>query len=76
MGKRQVRIFRKNIPEHIPELLLQKAVQVVLRSKVVLHGTLKQLTTAQLQLEDRRFGKHVVQVADVEELIYDVEAAW
>lgn len=76
MSKRQVRIFRKDIPQHIPELLLQKAVQVVLRSKVVLHGTLKSLTLEQLQLQDQRFGRHTLPVAQVEEIIYDVEAAW
>ena len=76
MGKRQVRIFRKDIPEHIPELLLQKAVQVVLRSKVVLHGVLRALSPMQLQLQDKRSGKHVVAVEQVEEIIYDVEALY
>lgn len=76
MGKRQIRIFRKDIPEHIPDLLLQRAVQVVLRSRVVLHGVLLKLTPEQLQLQDQRTGKHVVPVEQVEEIIYDVEAAY
>ncbi|MBF9252084.1 hypothetical protein I2I11_02145 [Pontibacter sp. 172403-2] len=75
MGKRQIRIFRKDIPERLPELL-QRAVQVVLRSRVVLHGVLLKLTPGQLQLQDQRFGKHLVPVEEVEEIIYDVEAAW
>jgi len=75
MGKRQIRIFRTDISEHLPELL-QKAVQVVLRSRVVLHGVLLKLTPEQLQLQDQRFGKHMVPVEQVEEIIYDVEAPY
>lgn len=76
MGKRQVRIFRKDIPQHISELLLQKAVQVVLRSKVVLHGALKVLTPEHLQLQDQRFHIHTFPLEQVEEIIYDVEAPY
>jgi len=75
MGKRQIRIFRKDIPEHLPELL-QKAVQLVLRSRVVLHGVLLKLTPEHLQLQDQRSGKHLVPVEQVEEIIYDVEAPY
>ncbi|WP_242916380.1 hypothetical protein [Pontibacter liquoris] len=76
MGKRQIRIFRKDIVNRASELLLQPAVQVVLRSRVVLHGVLEKLNQEQLQLQDQRFGRHVVSVAEIEEIIYDLEAPW
>ncbi|WP_439880182.1 hypothetical protein ACSX1A_13575 [Pontibacter sp. MBLB2868] len=76
MGKRQVRIFRKNLEEHLPELLLQSSVQVVLRSKAVLNGVLSSSGPAMLALQDFRFGKHTFAFNDVEEVIYDIEAPY
>ena len=76
MGKRQVRIFRKDILNHAIALLGQPGVQVVLRTRVVLHGVLKTLDQEQLQLQDRRFNTHTLPLEQVEEIIYDVEAAW
>jgi len=76
MGKRQTRIFRKDIPQHVQQLLAQKSVQVVLRNKVVLTGLLLQVSPEQLQLQDYRFHKHTLPVEQVEEIIYDTEAAY
>lgn len=74
MGKRQVRIFRKDLEKHLSELLQQPTVQVVLRSKVVMHGALSALGQEKLQLIDCRFGKHVFVPEQVEMVIYDIEA--
>ncbi|MDX5422826.1 MAG: hypothetical protein LPK07_14280 [Hymenobacteraceae bacterium] len=76
MGKRQTRIFRKDIEKHLQELLQQETVQVVLRSRVVLNGALLELNPERLQLQDHRFGKHTVPVEQVEEIIYDAAAPY
>ena len=76
MGKRQIRIFRNDLEQHLPELLQQASVQVVLRSKVVFHGVLTSLGESKLQLEDFRFGKHAFLPDEVEEIIYDLEAPY
>ncbi|MBC5993583.1 hypothetical protein [Pontibacter cellulosilyticus] len=76
MGKRQVRIFRKDLEKHLPELVQQPAVQVVLRSKVVLAGSLSSINSGKLQLKDFRFNKHEFLPEEVEEIIYDIEAPY
>lgn len=76
MGKRQIRIFNKDLKQHLPELFRQASVQVVLSSKVVLHGSLSGLNNGMLQLQDFRFGKHEFDIEQVEEVIYDIEAAF
>ena len=76
MGKRQVRIFRKDLEKHLPELLQQPAVQVVLRNKAVLAGSLSSIKSDKLQLKDFRFNKHDFSLDEVEEIIYDIEAPY
>jgi hypothetical protein len=76
MGKRQKRIFRKDIYNHMQELLQRRTVQVVLRSKVVLNGDILKLTDAELQLQDHRFNTHTFLLEQVEEIIYDIEAPY
>ena len=76
MGKRQTRILRKDILQHTQELLERPTVQVVLRNRAVLYGALKNLTATQLEMHDQREGKHVVPLQQVEEIIYDREAAY
>jgi hypothetical protein len=76
MGKRQIRIFRKDLEQHLSELLQIPVVQVILQNKVVLHGSLSSLKTGELQLQDFRFGKHVIAPEQIEEIIYDIEAPY
>jgi hypothetical protein len=76
MGKRQKRIFRKDIYNHVQELLERRTVQVILRSKVVLNGDILKLTDAELQLQDHRFSRHTFPLEQVEEIIYDIEAPY
>ena len=76
MGKRQKRIFRNDIKNHIQELLQRRTVQVVLRTKVVVNGDITKLTDEELQLKDHRFGLHTFPVDEIEEIIYDMEAAY
>lgn len=76
MGKRQFRIFRKDLLSRRFELLQSPAVQVVLRSKVVLAGKLKELDEKGAELQDLRFNYHAFPLEQVEEIIYDVEAPY
>jgi hypothetical protein len=76
MGKRQVRIFQTNLDKHLPELLAQPAVQVVLHNNVVLTGSLSGGDKGAFTLIDFRFGKHEFRPEEVIEIIYDVEAPY
>ncbi|WP_266202806.1 hypothetical protein [Pontibacter kalidii] len=76
MGKRQIRIFRRDLLDHQFELLQSPAVQVVLRSRVVLNGKLKRLDANGAELQDLRFDYHTFPLEQVEEMIYDVEAPY
>ncbi|WP_299819323.1 hypothetical protein [uncultured Pontibacter sp.] len=76
MGKRQVRIFQKDLEKHLQELLQQPVVQVVLRTKVVLAGSLSSINPGVLQLKDFRGGKHQFTLGEIEEIIYDLEAPY
>ena len=76
MGKRQFRIFRKDLLSRRFELLQSPAVQVVLRNKVVLTGKLKELDEKGVELQDLRFNYHTFPLEQVEEMIYDVEAPY
>ncbi|GAB3197855.1 hypothetical protein ABID22_000725 [Pontibacter aydingkolensis] len=76
MGKRQVRIFQKDLEQRLPELLQQPVVQVVLRTKAVLAGSLSSINSSRLQLKDFRFNKHEFTPDEVEEIFYDIEAPY
>jgi hypothetical protein len=76
MGKRQIRIYRTNIPKHLPELKMQDSVQVILRSRVVVQGKLITATEEEFEILDGRRHKHSIPVQDVEEVIYDIEAPY
>lgn len=62
--------------DHLPELLQQQTVQIVLRSRVVVQGVLQHVSAEELELLDSRRSKHTVPVAEVEEVIYDIEAPY
>lgn len=76
MGKRQIRIHRKDLHHRAPELLQQPFVQVLLQSRTVFSGKPLHLSKQELQLQDLRFNRHTLPLEQVEEVIYDVEAAW
>ncbi|QCR24602.1 hypothetical protein [Pontibacter sp. SGAir0037] len=76
MGKRQHRIFREQISGRTEELLHQKSVQLIYRNKMVLQGQIVKLGSVQLELVDGRNHKHMVPLQQVEEIIYDKEAAF
>ena len=74
MGKRQIRIYRNKLADHQPELLQQQSVQVVLRNRVVVQGKLQHVSDEELELIDGRRSRHTIPVAEIEEVIYDIEA--
>jgi hypothetical protein len=76
MGKRQTRVFRQNIQNHLQDLLQCQMVQMVLRTKVVIHGKLFMPAPDQFELVDKGLNKHLVQLYQIEEIIYDKEAAF
>jgi len=76
MGKRQTRVFRQNIQEHLQDLLQCQTVQLVLRTKVVIQGKLLLKTPDQFELADKCGHVHAVTLQQIEEIIYDKEAAF
>ncbi len=76
MGKRQTRVFRQNIQEHVQDLLQCQTVQLVLRTKVVMQGKLLMTAPEQFELVDKCRNKHTVALHQIEEIIYDKEAAF
>lgn len=76
MGKRQIRISGTRLQEHEMELLERPAVQVVLRNRVVLAGKLLQVSPENITVQDMRRSRHVLPADQIQEVIYDVEAAW
>jgi hypothetical protein len=76
MGKRQFRIFRKDILNHVPDLLVQPSVQVVQSNRVVMQGLVQSVNEERLELVDGRRHKHIVPMHLIEEIIYDKEAAF
>ena len=76
MGKRQTRVLRKHITDQLPLLQQQPLVQVILRSKAVYQGKIRRFNLDKLELEDRRSIRHVVPLEQIDEIIYDKEAAF
>ncbi|MFT2009055.1 hypothetical protein ACMA1I_10300 [Pontibacter sp. 13R65] len=76
MGKRQTRVFNRDIQAQVQELLLQPVVQVVLQTNVVLQGKLRTIDSVNVELWDRCFERRVLPVQQIKEIIYDKEAAF
>jgi len=76
MGKRQIRISGVKLQEHEMELLSQPAVQVILRNRVVVTGKLLQTSPETITIRDMRLNQQVLPADQIQEVIYDIEAAW
>ena len=73
MGKRQVRVFRSHIlPNRLQ--LLGKDAHVVQPSGRVLRGVITELTDAHLTVLNHRLHPQTLPLAEVEEVVYDLEA--
>jgi ribosome maturation factor RimP len=74
MGKRQTRIFTKELKEFSSIVGLE--VNVLLRNNTVFHGKLLQIDQQTLTLKDLRLKKHVLLLIEVEEIMIDKEAMY
>ncbi|WP_026462860.1 hypothetical protein [Adhaeribacter aquaticus] len=72
MGKRQVRVLRKDIIAKQAEFL-GKSGHVILSDHVVFNGLIEEINPTQLKLRDPRFKKHFLEISAIEELVYDIE---
>ena len=75
MGKRLTRIFGIDIPVKAKELISTE-LNVILKNKSTLHGVLIGVESNCLILRDMKLRKHKLSIADIEELIFDSEAAY
>ena len=76
MGKRQIRISGTKLQQHTLELLERPVVQVVLRNRVVLAGKLLDVSPETITVLDMRRSKQVLPTDQIQEIIYDLEAAF
>ena len=76
MGKRQIRISGTKLQQHTLALLERPVVQVVLRNRVVLAGKLLDVSPETITVLDMRRSKQVLPTDQIQEIIYDLEAAF
>ena len=72
MGKRQVRIFQKDLAGKAPEIA-GREVQVILSDNRVFHGTLNEFSNVSLCIKDYRQRLHTFGLGEIQELVYDLE---
>jgi hypothetical protein len=75
MGKRLIRINSKDISSHLQELS-GREVNIVLMNKNVLHGTITELKENTFKIKDMVLRTHYIKFSEVNEIIYDKEAAF
>jgi hypothetical protein len=72
MGKRQVRIFQKNLLEKGPEIT-GREVHVILSDNRVFHGMVNEFSNVSLCIKDYRQRLHTFGLGEIQELVYDLE---
>jgi len=72
VGKRQVRIFRKDLFLKKSEIQGQDA-HVILSDQVVHHGQILSVTEQHLRLRNPRAKEMQLELAAVQEIVYDKE---
>jgi hypothetical protein len=72
MGKRQVRIFRQDLALRLPETL-HREVHLILTGNRVFKGTVSGFSDVSLCILDGRRREHNLPMAEIEELVYDLE---
>ncbi len=75
MGKRQTRIFSKDLINSFPSIAGLEA-NIVLRNKTVFHGRLLQIKEQTLSVKDLRLNRHNLSLKDIEEIVIDREATY
>ena len=72
MGKRQVRIFQQSLASKLPELL-SREVQIILSGNQVFRGVVNGFSDVSLCIKDSRRNIQTFRLAEIEELVYDLE---
>jgi hypothetical protein len=75
MGKRLVRINNKDISGKLQELI-GREVNLVLINKNILHGVIIESPEQTFKIKDMLRKTHYVKFSEVNEIIYDIEAAF
>jgi hypothetical protein len=75
MGKRLVRINNKDISGKLKELI-GREVNLVLINKNILHGVIIDSPEHTFRIKDMLLKTHYVKFSEVNEVIYDIEAAF
>ncbi len=75
MGKRQLRIFRTDLPKHQATLPGREA-NVLLTNQTTLHGYIEKAEGEALLLRDLRRRHHLLKFADIEEVMLDRETLY
>ena len=75
MGKRQTRIFRRDIPQQAAALTGTEA-NILLDSQATLHGIILEISADNLVLRDMRLKKHTVPLSQISEIMVDKAAEW
>jgi hypothetical protein len=75
MGKRQTRIFAKDILQQLPLIINQEA-NVLLKNGTVFHGIIRQSTAPGFLLKDMLGRSHTIAAEDIAEIILDKEVLY
>jgi EAL domain-containing protein (putative c-di-GMP-specific phosphodiesterase class I) len=75
MGKRQTRIFNRDILKN-KSVLLNLEVNLLLKSGIALHGLIIEITEQMLVLKDLRMKKHLLPIQLIEEIMLDKETLY
>ena len=72
MGKRQVRIFQKNLLDKRTDVL-NREVHIILSDNRVFHGIVNEFSDVSLCIIDYRQRLHKFRPDEIQELVYDLE---
>jgi hypothetical protein len=75
MGKRQTRIFAKDIPMKLLDVQ-NKEVNILLKNGTVFHGIIKHTAGSAIHLTDMLGRKHIVNISMIAEKILDMETLY
>lgn len=75
MGKRQIRIFQRDIPNKI-SLILNKEANIVFSNKTTIHGTVVKIESTIFTIKDFKRVNHKVNLSDIVEINFDQVALY
>jgi hypothetical protein len=75
MGKRQIRIFARDLSSKLSSVI-NREVNILLKNGAVFHGIIKQQTISGIHLEDMFGHKHTIETNNVDEIILDIPALY